>query len=186
MKVYFTASVSGKAKYVDEYLHIVNVLKELKCVVTYEHILDSSEEGIKILPREERIKFHDSVVHWIHDCDFVVADTSYPSTSAGYEIAIALRVGKPVLVLYSEGDPPSLLGLHKDDKLICEKYDKHTLKNIIEDFVSYVSERHDMRFTFFITPRIMSYLDLISKQKKVPKSVYLRNLIEEDIQKNNI
>ena len=96
---------------------------------------------------------------------------------------MALRVGKPVLIMYSEGDPPSLLAHHKDDKLMCEKYTINSVSSIIKDFIEYISGKSDLRFTFFITPKIVSYLDTISKKEKLPKSVYLRKLIEEDMMK---
>ena len=111
----------------------------------------------------------------------MIAETSFPSTSIGYEVAHALRVGKPVLVLYSLGEAPSILGQHKDEKLVCEKYTMQNLKQMIDNFIEYVEGKTDLRFTFFITPKIVAYLDEVSKKDKVPKSVYLRNLIDKDM-----
>jgi hypothetical protein len=121
----------------------------------------------------------------INAADCVIAETSFPSISVGYEISLALHRGKPVLILYSEGEAPSLLAQHKDEKLICEKYNSDNVKGIIEDFMSYVEGSNDMRFTFFITSTIASYLEKISRTQKIPKSVYLRKLIEEDMQKTH-
>ena len=42
-----------------------------------------------------------------------------------------------------------------------------------------------MRFTFFITREIAAYLDKVTVRKKVPKAVYLRKLVEEDMKKNS-
>lgn len=185
MLAYFTGSVSAKHNLISHYLKIIDVLKQANCKVISDHILEATEESIKLLSKEERLQYHDKVTHWIHSSDFIVAETSYPSTSVGYEIALALRVGKPVLLLYSVGDPPTLLGQHKDEKLVVEKYEYSSIKTIVNDFIAYVQGRHDLRFTFFITPRIITYLDYISKKNKVPKSVYLRNLIEDDMDKNS-
>ena len=115
----------------------------------------------------------------------MIAETSFPSISVGYEISLALRVGKPVLVLYSEGDPPSLLAHHKDEKLVCEKYTHDTYRDTIDEFIDYIEGKSDLRFTFFITPEIVHYLDEVTKKDKIPKSVYLRKLIEQDMQKND-
>ena len=68
-------------------------------------------------------------------------------------------------------------------ELVCEKYTADTLEDIIKDFLNYVQGANDMRFTFFITSEIASYLDKISRNKKIPKSVYLRRLIEKEMQK---
>jgi nucleoside 2-deoxyribosyltransferase len=183
MLVYFTGSVSAKEKFLSNYLHILETLKKQSHEVIAEHIIDSTENHIRLLSKEERVKFHDKVKSWINSCDFMIAETSHPSTSVGYEIGYALRVGKPVLILYSIGDPPSLLGQHEDEKVVSEKYTLQNVGEIIKNFVSYVEGKQDLRFTFFITPKLVNYLDSISKNKKIPKAVYLRKLIEQDMEK---
>lgn len=143
-----------------------------------------SEPQIRLKSREERLKFHNQLEKWINSCDFMIAETSFPSISVGYEISLALQRNKPVLILYSTGDPPSLFGHHEDDKLLCELYSEDTVSEIIDDFINYVEGKNDTRFTFFITPEISSYLDKKSKNEKLPKSVYLRKLIESDMKKS--
>ncbi len=183
MLIYFTGSVSAKEKFLKNYLYIIDVLKKKHHEVIAEHILDSTEDHIRLLSKEERVKFHDKVKKWINSCDFVIAETSHPSTSVGYEIAYALRVGKPVLILYSVGDAPSLLGQHEDEKVMSEKYSFENVGETIKDFSEYVAGKQDLRFTFFITPKLVNYLDFVAKNRKIPKSVYLRKLIEQDMEK---
>ncbi len=181
MKVYFTASIVGKKYHLQKYLQIVSALKLLHSSVIAEHILDSSESKIRLETKEERIKFHAKLEDWIQSSDCMVAETTFPSISVGYEISLALQLGKPVLILYSQGDPPSLLAHHKDEKLLCERYTSLTLSDILEDFVNFVEAASDARFTFFITPAIAAHLEEVSRKQKMPKSVYLRKLIEADI-----
>ena len=185
LTIYFTGSIAAKDHYLKNYKAIIEYLQSLGHNVTAEHILQASEKSISMKSREDRLSFHAQLEKWIHKCDFMIAETSYPSISVGYEISLALRVGKPVLILYSEGDPPSLLAHHKDEKLMCEKYTPHTVQGIIKDFIQYINSKSDLRFTFFITPKIVSYLDEVSRKEKLPKSVYLRKLIEEDMEKKN-
>jgi hypothetical protein len=45
-------------------------------------------------------------------------------------------------------------------------------------------ENIDTRFNFFISPKIGNFLDWIAKKKKLPRAVYLRKLIEDDMDKN--
>ncbi len=113
----------------------------------------------------------------------MVVEASFPSISVGYEIALALHRGKPVLVLYSNGDPPSLMDNNEEQKLVSEKYTSATLPTIIDDFINYVRGGSDTRFTFFITSEIASYLEKMGKKNKIPKSVYLRNLIAADMKR---
>lgn len=183
LKLYFTGSIAAPSNYQKNYERIVGLVKEKGHTIIADHILSVSEKEVSLKTREERLKFHTQIERWIHSSDALIAETSFPSISVGYEISIALRVGKPVLVLYSDGEPPSLLAHHRDEKLLYEKYSLQTLPSILDDFIGYVDSKSDLRFTFFITPKIASFLDLIAKKEKLPKSVYLRKLIEADMAK---
>ncbi len=183
LTLYFTASIAAKAQYLQNYTQIVEYIKKSGHHIIADHIFNATERDISTKSRDERLKFHSAIEKWIYHCDGIIAETSFPSISVGYEISLALRVGKPVLVLHSEGDPPSLLAHHKDEKLLCEKYTPQTLSSILDDYLHYIESKSDLRFTFFITPKIASYLDDIAKKDKLPKSVYLRKLIEDDMAK---
>lgn len=181
MTVYFTASIVGKKQYLANYLKIIEILEDRNLGVVSDHIINTTETQIRMEKKEERIRFQQQLEKWINSCDFVVAETSCPSISVGYEISLALHFGKPVLILYSEGNPPSLLAQYKDEKLICEKYTLNNLTGIIDNFINYVQGESDTKFTFFINSEMASYLHKISLKEKIPKSVYLRKLIEHDM-----
>lgn len=183
MIVYFTASIVGKKQYLANYLKIIEIIKSKHYQIISDHIINATVEQIRMEKREDRLRFQKQLEKWITSCDFMIADTSFPSISVGYEISLALQRNKPVLVLYSTGDPPSLIGEHIDEKLVCEKYNSFTLKEIIDDFLNYIKGTADTRFTFFITPHIAAYLEKVSRKEKLPKSVYLRKLIEREIKK---
>jgi hypothetical protein len=181
MKVYFTASITGKTQYLKNYLAIVRHLESKGHTVQAHHILDRTESEMRIQTKEDRLKFHKQLIAWIQQADCMIVEASFPSISVGYEISLALQNRKPVLILYSEGDAPNLFASYNDEKLICEKYSLETVNGIIDDFTSFASGAADTRFTFFITPKIAAFLDKISVDKKIPKSVYLRKLIEDHI-----
>jgi hypothetical protein len=42
----------------------------------------------------------------------------------------------------------------------------------------------DMRFNFFVSPKILNYLDWVGHKRMIPKSVFLRNLIEREMKKD--
>jgi nucleoside 2-deoxyribosyltransferase len=42
-------------------------------------------------------------IAWVEACDVMIAEVSTPSHGVGYEIALALTLGKPVLCLYRQG-----------------------------------------------------------------------------------
>ncbi|MBI5449674.1 nucleoside 2-deoxyribosyltransferase [Candidatus Gottesmanbacteria bacterium] len=181
MNVYFTASLVGKKDYQKNYIAIIEYLKSKGHTVQGDHILNTTENQVSLQTREERLTFHRKLEDWIQNCDCMIAETSFPSISVGYEVSLALQYHKPVLILYSIGDPPSLFAHHDDDKLVCEKYTFSNVRETIDDFINYVHGSADTRFTFFITPKIAAYLDKVAQMKKLPKSVYLRHLIEKDM-----
>jgi 2'-deoxynucleoside 5'-phosphate N-hydrolase len=181
MNIYFTASIVGKKHHSAHYEHIIQIAKAHGATVQSDHIMKSTEGTIRMETKGERLMFHKKLESWIDSCDCMIAETTFPSISVGYEISLALHRGKPILILYNEGDPPSLLFTQHEEKLICEKYTAETLTGTIEDFLAYVQGNADMRFTFFISSAIASYLNKVSKKQKVPKSVYIRRLIEQDM-----
>lgn len=183
MNVYFTASIVGKKKYLSNYLKIIKLLESKNFSIISDHIINTTESQIHFETKEERLNFTRQLERWISSCDFMIAESSFPSISVGYEISLALKLGKPVLILFSEGHAPSLFAHHKDEKLVCEKYTSKTLQDIIDDFLNYIQGTEETRFTFFITPKIALHLEEISKKEKIPKSVYLRKLIEKDMMK---
>src|SRR3989344_9621941 len=104
MKVYFTASIAGKKENLSDYQKIINILKSKGCEVISDHIINSTESEIRLETREDRLKFHKQLEKWVADCDFVLAETSFPSISVGYEIALAQYLIKPIIILYKAGD----------------------------------------------------------------------------------
>ncbi len=181
MKAYFTASIVGKKHNLANYLALIEALKKRNIDVQADHIINTTEEQIRLETREERDAFHHQLEEWIDNSSFMVVEASFPSISVGYEISLALHKKKPVLVLYREGDPPSLLSEHLEDKIVCERYNQDSLETIVDDFLSYIDDNTDSRFTFFITPQIAKHLEKVAKDKRLPKSVYLRRLIERDM-----
>lgn len=145
MNVYFTASIVGKKDYLPNYLKIIEILKEKGYTVQSDHIVNVTEPEIHMKTRDERLKFHRKLETWIQHCDFMVVESSFPSISVGYEISLALQYRKPVLILYSVGDPPSLFGYHSDEKIVCEKYTPETVEDIIDEFIMFVKEAADTR-----------------------------------------
>ncbi|MBI1862545.1 hypothetical protein HYS00_00310 [Candidatus Microgenomates bacterium] len=183
MVIYFTGSISANNTNRDKYLTIVNKLLSYGHTVIADHILKANEEDVVRKPRSERLDFHKKVEEWIQGCNCMIAETSYPSVSVGYEIALATRIGIPVLVLHNSGHAPSLLGEHKNELVVSQHYSKETVGPILEDFLSYVKGNRDVKFTLYLSPKHFKHLDEKAQIEQIPKSVYLRRLIDADIKK---
>lgn len=183
MNIYFTASLGAKKQYIHKYKAIVDYLEKQHHKVVSEHIFNATEESVRLTKKDDRVAFLHRVENWIKTSNFIIAETSFPSVSVGYEIALALRMAKPVLVMYSEGDPPSLLAHHTYDRLYTERYTIETIGTVINDFILYIEGKHDTRFTFFLPEELNAYLEITAKKHKQTKSMYLRRLIETDMEK---
>lgn len=184
MRIYFTASIVGKKQYLSYYKAIIEQLSHMGHTVIADHIMQTTEEQLTLETKEERRKFHKKLHSWITESDCVIVEASFPSISVGYEIALALNSGKAVLVLHTEGDPPSLLPELNAERLVIEKYSIASLHSILHDFLLYAQGSDDARFTFFLTHRQAFHLTSASKKVGLPKAVYLRNLIDQDIRNN--
>ena len=180
MNIYFTASIVGKKHYLQNYLKIIEILKKENHKIIYEHIIDSKMEEVDLQTEEKRKVFHQKLKNWIMEADCVVVETSFPSISVGFEISLALNLGKRVLILYTK-DAPTLLSSYENERLICSKYRYEDLKETLDEFINYVRGKSEHRFTFFINSRIAHFLEQISRKKRIPKSVYIRSLIEKEM-----
>lgn len=181
MNIFFTGSITSHVKNRENYAQIVRCLKASGHCVIADHILQITEDEVSKKSRDERLGFHKQVEEWIQSCHCVVAETTIPSVSVGYEIALAARLGIPVLILHSSGEGPSLLTQHKSEHIVVEKYTAHSLPVIIADFLGFVKDNRDVKFTFYLSHKYFMYLDDTSKNQQMSKSAYLRKLIEEDM-----
>lgn len=159
---------------------ILDALKGKGVATVSDHIMKTTEDEIRIEGKKERHAFLTQLHGWIQAADCVIVEATFPSISVGYEISLALHYKKPILLLYTQ-DAPSLFHEQFEDKVVCEKYTKDTLSSIIDAFISYIDDHTDARFTFFIPPHLAKHLDTMADKHRMPKSVYLRHLIEEDM-----
>ncbi len=183
MNIYFTASTVGKEYYSKNYERVIDSIRKRGHKVRYKHMDDAAEAMRRARSKSDRFNYQKMLEQWIASSDCMIVEGTYPSMSVGYEISIALRLGKPILLLYHQGVPPSLFDDSTIEKMIIEKYDAKNLQEILDDFFGFAQSNSESRFTFFITAEIASYLDKIARDKKTPKSVYLRQLIERDMKK---
>lgn len=181
MYIYFTASLTGKAYYLKNYRLIIETIKKLGYELISERVLERNPEDVLKENPEEASHYHRAMVMKIKKAEVIIAELSYPSTGVGYEIAIALNEGKPVIGLYVRGKEPYILESSHLEKLQIVEYELDDLQRILEDAIADAKQQMDVRFNFFISPKIGAYLDWISRNKKTPRAVYLRKLIEEDM-----
>jgi len=185
MKIHFVAAISQREDYGVYYDRIMDVFKHNDWKLVADHIVGKDLDRIMHQTDEEKVEHYKKVMKWVGLADLVVAEASFPSTvHVGHEISLALEKGKPVVVLYKEGRAPVFLQGLESERLVVEEYNDSNLERVLMDSIKYASEQQDTRFNFFISPRIGTYLDWVAKHKRIPRAVYLRKLIERDMQNN--
>ena len=130
MKIYFTASMSGKEKYQGNYEKIVKTLEEMGHTVYEETVNISKKYVYEEISDDEKLSYYKQVLKWMNKADLVVVEATHSSLSIGHELTVALEKGKPVVVLHAEGNAPHFLHAVKNERLIVEKYDLKSLKNV--------------------------------------------------------
>ena len=123
----------------------------------------------------------------VRDSDVVIGEISQPSTRVGLSIAIAFQLHRPIVLFYRKETRPAILEcLDKTDQenLQLVSYDKFSLEKEIVFCLEYAFSAGSSRFNFFITASIGAYLHWIAEYYHLPRSVYLRRLIEKDLKQN--
>ena len=182
MTIYFTASLRGKPALEAYYQRIVNHLAKQGHAVIADQILKHTSDDVSHQSQKERLEYFHEVEQWLGECDCVVAEISHRSVSVGYEISRAQHRKKPILILYRDCTPPTLLAYQPDESVVCEKYTDTNLESVLDDFLQYTEGTHDTRFTFFIRPDLTAHLEEQARKNHTTKSGYLRSLIQSDIQ----
>lgn len=185
MKIYFTVSLSQMDNHLRR--NCQNIIRHLKVqghTVFPEDILDKDPEFYQSQNEKEAIKAQRALTKMKKLADLVIVEVSRQSLGVGQEMALALSLGKPVIALYEEGHRPHVLRDEGGDLLLLSAYNDENLERVVIDSLNYAASHQDVRFNFFISPAIGNYLDWISKEKKIPRSVYLRTLIEQDMDDN--
>lgn len=185
MKVYFSGSIHGRDSHEGEYQAIVKDLGARGYKVQSAHVLGVDKKKLSEVNDKYRIDYYKRLIKWISEADFVVAEVSHGSISIGHEISLALEKGKNVIALTTNDNRgPAILLAIKSDKLQMIKYNVESLHLILDKAIQKARLKTDIRFNFFISPEINEYLDWFSRVKRLPRAVYIRELLEKEMAKN--
>ena len=101
MNIYFACTITGGRDFQPVYAALTRALLDAGHVVPTAHLA-----GADVLAEERVIdpaEVYARDVAWICACDLLVAEVSVASHGVGYEIGLALSLGKPVLCLHQQG-----------------------------------------------------------------------------------
>lgn len=186
MQVYFVASSRLVAKDTGLYARFYNTISSDHKMVS-DKVFKWIKGGIKDLSKESIETKKENYLHvikCIKKADIVVMEISGHSVSMGFILSKAIEENKPVIAMYTaEMDPVFVKGI-VNSKLILAEYNKKNLEQVISDSINKAKCLVDMRFNFFVSPKILNYLDWVAQKRMIPKSVFLRHLIEREMKKD--
>jgi hypothetical protein len=176
MKIYFIASSAYYLSHKDEFHKIKERLNKLGEGEVYT-VTDKKNEG----DYEDPVKLVQSAEKLIQNSDVVIAEGSLASPGLGYDIAKAITLKKPVLVLSHEdlsklGTPHAL---RLNSKLLSYKeYNDKNLEEVVRVFLKEAKNLLDTKFILIIPAEIDRYLEWASKEKRMHKAQLVREAIE--------
>lgn len=186
MQVYFVASSRLVEKDMDLYGRMYKCISNGNKMIS-KKVLRWLKMGVKDL-RHKSLKFkqenYKESVKCVKKAEVVVMEVSGHSMSAGYLICRALDMNKVVIALYKKETKPVFIGGIINPKLFLVEYDESNLEEIVKETFRKIMKLIDVRFNFFVNPKILTYLDWVTSKKKMPKSVFLRNLINKEMKKD--
>ncbi len=181
MKVYFGTSPRIKKRYPKTISKIYRLIEESGHTHTSDFVIGVEPDEFYSRSEKEYQEHHWKTLRDIKEADICVFEASLHSLSVGYLMNLSLDLGKPVIVLVREQLRPPVLQSLKSDNLLFVDYNEKTLEKKLKLVLRKAANRLDVRFNFFVTPKILAYLDWLSRKKRIPRAVYLRNLIERDM-----
>ncbi len=186
MQVYFVASSRLVDKNKEMYGRMYKTIAAEYKMVS-DKVMKWIKKGVLDLQKadlETKIANYKETLRDLSKADIVVMEISGHSMSMGYILTKTLELNKPVVALYTPDAQPIFIVGIDNPKLILREYKPENMERVLWDSLKEAKGLIDMRFNFFVSPKILNYLDWVGQKRMIPKSVFLRNLIEREMKKD--
>jgi len=186
MKVFFVGTNRSEDKLLKNYELLYNEIKNLG----YSHLSDFTLTATKDFQeqmkegRDKHIAFYNEMIKDIQAADICIFEASSPSLAVGFLIQRSLDYSKPTIVLYYKDNLVYFLSGTEDEKLIKASYTEDNYKKVIRDALVNAREKRDKRFNFFLSPKLLNYIEEASKERGITKSKLLRDMIVNHMREN--
>lgn len=181
MKVYLMSSPRGKDEFGDNYLLIYREIEGLGHIHTTNFVKEVDVDKFYL---SDIKSFYKKTMKDLKKADVCVFEVSKHSLAIGQLMSTAIELGKPVIALHTKKNIPFFLNAADEEDVQILEYDKLNILKVLKPAFEYASEQTDTRFNFFISRRLSSYLDWIAKNRRIPRAVYLRQLISREMRKH--
>jgi hypothetical protein len=172
------------------YRNIVTILKRNEVKLTNEWIENAYKRRHK--GDEDRVevlwpKIYRENREAVSRADVIIAEISNRSFLVGFQVAYALQMKKPILLLSNHSNTKGGVGLSQNEEIIkFSRYDETNVEAIISSFIKEnTRSSKDLRFNFFIDRKILNYLNWVSFQTGETKSEIIRSVLTKEINKSD-
>lgn len=187
MKIYFVASPRLVLKEPELYRRIHRYLAKSNVMLSDKLIKWTDQKSVEDVYKEnpkQLISGYKRAIESVKKADVVMMEVSGHSLSMGYLISKSLDLNKPIVAFYKKGTKSFFLSGINDSKFKMVEYDEKNIDNKLEEALKEVKRDIDVRFNFFVSAKILSYLDWVAQERMTPRSVFLRDLIEKEMKKD--
>ncbi|MGH7196689.1 MAG: hypothetical protein ACREGJ_02905 [Candidatus Saccharimonadales bacterium] len=186
MLVHIVGSRFGIVENIDHLRRLVEAVHEEGHTLARDWIEPTFEIEKKGTHKLDWVLVYNDTLDAINKADVVIADSTIPSFSVGYQVALAIQMKKPVLVLNKMGTTESPFASGIAAGIEYKEYDEKNVKKLVKDFLLENDiQSKDMRFNFFIDRQIYNYLRWASHKTGETKAEILRSLVLREIEKDN-
>ena len=190
MIVHFIGSKGGILQEIDSYREIIKCIKDQGHTLARDWVEEYYELVQKTHVDDEKVQVDWSKIDLenaaaLSKADIVIAEATAKSFFVGYQVAQAVNKKKPVLILAKSNTFSGVEELKASSDFIKgAAYTSENLGATIEKFIHDNDiQSKDMRFNFFIDRKIYNYLRWASFKTGKTKAEILRDLVENEIEK---
>ncbi len=181
MRVFYTASYYGKAKYQSSYDLVLKAIKK----TGVELLSPEAGNYLSVLKLQDYSKIkgkqklhYEAIRRGIAWAQAIIIEISHEDFQLGHEATLALSLKKPVLCL----------SIHEDfSKKISHplffgaKYNEYNIEELVGEFIRRSSkEKFNKRFNLFLSSRQLTQLEDAARKRGVNSSEFIRSLIDNN------
>jgi nucleoside 2-deoxyribosyltransferase len=137
MNIYFSCSITGGRNDQPVYQSLVDFLLSEGHEVPTAHLSSADVMQLETTASADTVFQRDTA--WVSGCDAIVAEVSTPSHGVGYEIALGIALGKPVLCCYQEGKIVSKMLLGNPHVVLAPYANSDQAVQAVRDFLEHVT-----------------------------------------------
>lgn len=187
MKIFLVSTPKGEDRFGVTFQKLYTEVEKLGYTNVSDFISLTHEDFISEMSKgkDSQIRFYNEMIKSIQLADICIFEASTPSFGIGYLIEKALSNSKPTIVLFYKQFQSFLISGISDEKLIVKVYDEKNYRKVLKDSLDQAREKRDKRFNFFLSPKLLDYLEQASKKEGITKSKLIRDLIVDHMRTQN-